>query len=109
MSKAFDTLDHETLARKLENYGIRGTTLLLLKSYLAERSQYVSFCKTSSDPAGVKYGVPQGSILGPLLFLLYINDITNCYTGDDSKFVLYADDTNIFVIGPSQEAKKNRF
>ena len=52
----------------------------------------------------MKYGVPQGSILGPLLFLLYINDITNCYKGDDSQFVLYADDTNIFVTGPSKES-----
>ena len=104
LSKAFDTLDHPTLLCKLENYGIRGNALLLLKSYLSERSQYVSFCKTSSDALGIKYGVPQGSILGPLLFLLYMNDITNCYTDINCKFVLYADDTNIFVIGPSKES-----
>ena len=104
LSKAFDTLDHDKLVIKLQNSGIRGTALSLLKSYLTQRSQYVAFCKTASDPLEVKYGVPQGSILGPLLFLLYINDITNCYKGDDSKFVLYADDTNIFVTGPSKES-----
>ena len=104
LSKAFDTLDHQTLIVKLQNSGIRGTALSLLKSYLTQRTQYVSFCKTSSDHLEVEYGVPQGSILGPLLFILYINDITNCYTGNDCKFVLYADDTNIFVIGLSEES-----
>ena len=104
LSKAFDTLDHSTLLSKLENYGVRGTALVLLKSYLTDRSQYVSFCKTTSEALGIKYGVPQGSILGPLLFLLYMNDITNCCTDESSKFVLYADDTNIFIIGPSKES-----
>jgi hypothetical protein len=103
LSKAFDTLDHETLLSKLHNYGVRGIALSLLKSYLTDRSQYVSFSKASSDPLPIRYGVPQGSILGPLLFLIYMNDIANCYTGIDCKFVLYADDTNIFIIGPSKE------
>jgi len=72
-----------------------------LKSYLTQRSQCVSFCKTPSDPLEVNYGVPQGSILGPLLFLLYINDITNC--SNLGTFILFADDTNIFVEGNTAE------
>ena len=104
LSKAFDTLDHRILLRKLENYGVRGQALGLLKSYLSDRSQYVSFLNTTSETMNVKYGVPQGSILGPLLFLLYMNDIINCYKGDECKFVLYADDTNIFITGPSKES-----
>ena len=72
LSKAFDTLDHDILLKKLENYGIRGTALSLMASYLNERKQYVSFNNTISETLGIKYGVPQGSILGPLLFLLYI-------------------------------------
>ena len=108
LSKAFDTLDHQTLLSKLENYGIRGVALSLLKSYLTERSQYVSFNNTTSDTLGIRYGVPQDSILGPLLFLLYMNDIINCCRGSDCSFVLYADDTNIFITGPSKEATFER-
>ena len=103
LSKAFDTLDHGILLRKLENYGIRGQALNLLKSYLTSRLQCVTFQDKTSEVLDVNYGVPQGSILGPLLFLLYVNDIVNCYSESDCKFVLYADDTNIFITGPSKE------
>ena len=103
LSKAFDTLDHGILLNKLENYGIRGTALALMASNLQGRSQYVSFNGTPSENLSVRYGVPQGSILGPLLFLLYMNDITNCFVDQDTNFVLYADDTNIFISGPSKE------
>ena len=104
LSKAFDTLDHDILLNKLNSYGIRGTALTLLKSYLTNRKQYVMYNDVPSETMDVKFGVPQGSILGPLLFLLYMNDIVNCFSDSEVKFVLYADDTNIFISGPSREA-----
>jgi hypothetical protein len=71
LSKAFVTLDHQTLVSKLENYGVRGAALALLTSYSTERSQHVPFCKTSSDPLAIKYGVPQGSIIYWALFFFF--------------------------------------
>ena len=100
LSKAFDTIDHNKLLTKLDIYGIRGTAGALIESYISTRKQYTTFDNEKSDHEVVVYGVPQGSVLGPLLFLLYINDIVNCST--DGEFVLYADDTNIFVVGPSK-------
>jgi Reverse transcriptase (RNA-dependent DNA polymerase)/Endonuclease-reverse transcriptase len=95
LSKAFDTLDYDILLSKLEFYGIRGMAQHLLHSYLSNRKQYVHYNNMSSGIKYVTMGVPQGSILGPLLFLLYINDIEKASTL--LHFILFADDTNLLL------------
>ena len=101
LSKAFDTIDHTKLMAKLENYGIRGKCYQLLGSYLDCRQQYTTFLGENSKLFEIIYGVPQGSVLGPLLFLIYINDIIN--STKDGHFVLFADDTNIYVVSDTKE------
>ena len=96
-SKAFDTVNHNILFKKLEYFGIRGIALKWLQSYLYKRTQYVCYNGVNSQMKYITCGVPQGSILGPLLFLLYINDIVNV---SEILFpILFADDTNVFLRG----------
>lgn len=94
LSKAFDTVDHSILFAKLEWYGVRGIALNWIKNYFSDRKQFVQVDDSSSTMKSTTCGVPQGSILGPLLFLIYINDI--CNVSSLAKLILFADDTNLF-------------
>ena len=99
LQEAFDTVDRSILLANLYNYGVRGNVYNWFKNYLHDRQQFVSIRGINFNTASVLYGVPQGSVLGPLLFFIYVNDIYSCI--DNATVKLFADDTNLFVSGNS--------
>ena len=100
LKKAFDTVDHSILISKLYKLGIRGPILKWFKSYLSNRQQFVQIHKTKSDIKPVVCGIPQGSILRPLLFILYINDLAEL--SDTLHTILFADDTTVTIEGKNE-------
>ena len=97
LSAAFDTIDHEILIQRLCNvFGLRDTVLSFIKSYLSNREQVVAVADCKSDPSYLKFGVPQGSVLGPILFIMYTQPLSNIISQSQINHVAFADDTQLY-------------
>jgi hypothetical protein len=106
LQKAFDTVDHKILIKKLDHYGIRGIANKWFQSYLTNRQQFVTINNQNSSLKPMNYGVPQGSVLGPLLFLIYINDLHRAIHFSTARH--FADDTNLLISNHSLKQLKKQ-
>ena len=104
LKKAFDTVNHGLLLNKLKKFGIRGTELNWFKSYLSNRMQSVKVGSSLSNLKSIDIGIPQGSILGPLLFIIFVNDLPDSVI---CKTVMYADDTSLLVSSSDPSSLQN--
>ena len=93
LKKAFDTINHDILLNKLSNYGFKGVTLDFFSSYLNDRKQKTVYFNNESDTTNINYEFPQGSVLGPILFILFMNDLH--LFSNKCSIIVFADDTNI--------------
>jgi hypothetical protein len=109
LQKAFDAVNHNILLKKLEYYGIQGSIKKLIQSYLMNRQQMVILNGNFSTWKTIQCGVPQGSVLGPLLFLIYINDLPSCLEKSNSTTILYADDKSIILTESNLTAFNSHF
>ena len=98
-------MNHELLLKNCEHYGLRGTVVKMLESYLKDRLQHIKIGKIESEKKSAKYGVPQGSILGPLLFIINLNDVPTLKS-KESTIMFYADDTVVFNKGSFETVRK---
>ena len=105
LSKAFDTIGHSVLMQKLPNYGVKDKELELFNGYLFNRKNYVCVDRNISSPEPVYCAVPQGSILGSLLFIIFINDLSDNI--EYASVIMYADDTLLYVSHESKEKIEN--
>ena len=108
LKKAFDCVDHDILLKKMYMYGIQDQALKWFKSYFTDRTQMCKIRQTTSTKRIIKYGVPQGSNLGPLLVLIHINDLPNCLSSNTSVS-MFADDTNISSCGANVHEISEKF
>ena len=99
LSKAFDTIDHSIILKKLSLYGVRGLALTCFESYLTNIKHYIQYRNEVSTTENISCGVPQGSVLGHLLFIIYTNDLPSCLI--NTKCVLFADDTTVYASSPN--------
>ena len=107
LSKAFDSISHTLLLHKLANLGLSEKSLNYIKSYLTNRKQRTKFKNCLSDEEIIKSGIPQGSILGPILFVCFTNDLPEEFN-EKCKVVCYADDTQLIVETPNPKQLKNK-
>ena len=106
LAKAFDNINRGILYKKLDYYGVKGTELKWFKSYFSERKQIVRYNNEMSESLRTSYGVAQGSLLGPILFIIYVNGLVNC--SDSLNFSMYADDSCVFLTDTNLNENLNK-